>query len=343
MNPQRFIVLFLCVALCSHAFAQTADIDTGLSDLADKLAAQVQGSGKKKVTVIDFTDLNGSSNGELGKYIAEQLNVDLVMGKRDFSVLDRANLKSILAEHKLTATGLIDPDNAKKLGQFAGVDALILGTITPKGQSIKLTAKIITTDTAEIVGAARTEFKLDDTVQNLMTKPSTETNAADIGAGDSDIQTSTPAPPPAIVKKLGDLKVELQSLTIVDNSQYLLTMALSNASKRRNIYVALRGGFTGNAHGSVFDPNGFEFMDSDRDVSGIPSTLLQYPSNGFTEATEVDPGDSITVTVKFHSLQSRTATSGKCNVRLEFLLGYDFNNGFGSCTSHTLGANMDAE
>lgn len=342
MNSQRFIVVFLCIVMCGHAFAQTADIDTGLSDLADKLATQVQGSGKKKVTVIDFTDLEGSSDGELGKYIAEQLNVDLVMGKRDFSVLDRANLKSILAEHKLTATGLIDPDNAKKLGQFAGVDALILGTITPKGQSIKLTAKIITTDTAEIVGAARTEFKMDDTVQNLMTQPSPQTNAAAFGAGDSDSQTA-PAPAPAVVKKLGDLKVELQSLTIVNNSQYLLTMALSNVSKRRNIYVALRGGFTGNAHGSVFDPSGFEFMDSDRDVSGIPSTLLQYPSNGFTEATEIDPGDSITVTLKFHSLQGRTATTGNCDVRLEFLLGYDFNNGFGSCTSHTLGAKIDAE
>jgi len=70
--------------------------------------------GKKKVTVLDFTDLQGGAS-ELGKYIAEQLTVNLVMGKREFSVLDRANLKSILAEHKLTSTGLVDPENAKKL------------------------------------------------------------------------------------------------------------------------------------------------------------------------------------------------------------------------------------
>jgi len=42
------------------------------------------------------------------------------MSKRDFSVLDRANLNSILAEHKLTAKGLVDPENAKKLGMFSG-------------------------------------------------------------------------------------------------------------------------------------------------------------------------------------------------------------------------------
>jgi len=40
----------------------------------------------------------------------------------------------------------VDPDNAKKLGMFAGVDALILGTMVPMNQDVELTAKIITTD-----------------------------------------------------------------------------------------------------------------------------------------------------------------------------------------------------
>src|SRR5215468_7972996 len=101
-------------------------MDNELSVLAEKLAVPIKEHGKKKVTVIDFTDLQGGSS-ELGRYIAEQLTVNLVMAKRDFAVLDRANLKSILAEHKLTASGLVDPENAKKLGMFAGVDALILG------------------------------------------------------------------------------------------------------------------------------------------------------------------------------------------------------------------------
>src|ERR1051326_1481174 len=122
-------------------------MDKELQNLADKLGAAIKEHGGKKVTVLDFTDLQGNSEGELGKYIAEQLTIDLVMSKRDFSVLDRANLKKILAEHKLTATGLVDPENAKKLGMFAGVDAMILGTIVSKNQNISLTAKIITTDT----------------------------------------------------------------------------------------------------------------------------------------------------------------------------------------------------
>src|SRR5689334_739782 len=109
---------------------QAQEIDKELSDLTEKLAVAIKDHGRKKITVLDFTDLDGHTT-ELGRYIAEHLTVNFVIGKREFSVLDRANLKSVLAEHKLTATGLIDPENAKKLGQFAGVDALILGTITP--------------------------------------------------------------------------------------------------------------------------------------------------------------------------------------------------------------------
>src|SRR5262249_15151701 len=137
MRANHVLLALLCILLCNVA-CEAEDMDSELSKLAIKLAPSIKEAGKKKVTVLDFTDLQGGGS-ELGKYIAEQLTVDLVMEKREFSVLDRANLKSILAEHKLTATGLVDPANAKKIGQFAGVDALVLGTITPKGSDITLT------------------------------------------------------------------------------------------------------------------------------------------------------------------------------------------------------------
>jgi len=53
-----------------------------------------------------------------------------------------------------------------------------LGTIIPKGtHTVSLTAKIITTDTAEVSGRARAEFNADDTVQQLESKPVAESNA----------------------------------------------------------------------------------------------------------------------------------------------------------------------
>lgn len=176
-----------------------------------------------------------------------------VIGQHDFSVLDRANLKNILDEHKLTATGLVDPDNAKKLGQFAGVDALILGTMILKPQGISLTAKVVTTDTAEIVGAARTQFRNDDNVKQLLgdvqsggptnsLSGDSKPNAGNNGAGaqnsnqskEEGNQAKEDTSPktediPAVVKNFRDLHVEIEPLRVIDGGrQYLLSMTLSN-------------------------------------------------------------------------------------------------------------------
>jgi TolB-like protein len=326
---RSLVVTVLTIAVCGRAVAEVQDIDKELSDLAERLAIPIKDHGMKKIAVIDFTDLQGQSSGELGKYIAEQLTVNLVMGKREFSILDRANLKSILAEHKLTATGLIDPDTAKKLGMFAGVDALVLGTVIPKSQKVSLTAKIITTETAEIIGAARAEFQLDETVHALISKPNTDTSP---GSSADDAAKVT--------KKLGDLNVGLQSLHILNGREYTLTLTLSNQSQKKPIWVAVRGGMFGNSYPIITGPNGTEFLN--RGVSGIPATL--YQNNGFAEATEIAPGNSIPVTMKFSpSYSSSVPSTGQCTIQMEFLLGYNFGGGFGNCIIKNLVAKMDAE
>jgi len=274
--------------------------------------------------VIDFTDLEGGSS-ELGKYIAEQLTVNLVLAKQDFSVLDRANLKSILAEHKLTATGLIDPDNAKKLGMFAGVDALILGTIIPKGQNINLTAKIITTDTAEIIGAARAGFKKDEAVQELLSKPANKAGGS-TGIFDTDAAK--------VLKSFGDLRIEAQSLKVAQNRQFLLTLLLANQNAKKSIWVALGSDNGGNVKGVITDSEGSEFNCESQSVSGIEATALQ--NNGFFHATEIKPSDSISAIVKFYSRAGRTATPGSARLQLEFLVGSGFNGGFGSAKAFNL-------
>jgi len=324
MKPQRFLAAILCLFLCGNTLAQ--DIDTELSKLADNLSGQIKEQGKKKVTVLDFTDLQGGSS-ELGKYIAEQLTVDLVMDRKDFSVLDRANLKSILAEHKLTATGLVDPDTAKKLGQFAGVDAIILGTITPKDQNIALTAKIITTDTAEIIGAAKAAFKTDSTIQQLQSTAATENNVLSAGGG-ADLSDDKPK----VVKKFGDLCVELQSLKIVNAGWYLLTLNLTNRSASRSLWVALSTTHLGSSVTSLLDPNGNIFGKSMTKGISFAQVHVQYAYGGamqeyFNPAMEIRPGDSATAMIAFSSSEGRSPSPGVCTLQLEFFLGEDFISG----------------
>jgi TolB-like protein len=331
MKSRLIIIFLLSFILCGQAFGEVEEIDKVLSDLASRLAGPVKEQGKKKVAVIDFTDLQGGSS-ELGKYIAEQLTVDLVLVKRDFSVLDRANLKNILAEHKLTATGLVNPDNAKKLGMFAGVDALILGTIVPKSQTVNLTAKIISTDTAEIVGAAKATFKTDESVQQLLSHPAIESKAASAEEAKNES--------PAVVKTFGNLRVELPFLKVLDGKGYLLTMVLSNPSKK-SIWVAVKMQPNGVIPAVIMDSNQTEFEAVYGGVSGVAMSPLDY-QNKFSKATEIGPGDSITATAKFATF-GKTATPGACRLQMEILAGPSFRDGEGAATAHNLVTQIEAK
>jgi TolB-like protein len=262
-------------------------MDTELTKLTEDLAAKVTTNGSKKITVLDLTDLQGGSS-ELGKYIAEQLTVDFVMSKRDFAVLDRANLKSILAEHKLTATGLVDPENAKQLGKFAGVDALIIGNIIPIGSNINLTVKIITTETAEVVGAAKAKFKADDTVQQFLSQPAKTSDSTEVG------QQETPNP----TKQIGNLCVVLNSLTGLNDGTYLLGITFQNKNSKNKIAVAMYHDVCYmppcSLRTSMVAGDGTQFQCNDSGLTGIQSTRFSP-----VPLTEVDSNGEIKASVKF--------------------------------------------
>lgn len=282
----------------SRSFVPAQDMDKELSTLATKLAELTKENAKKKVTVLDFTDLQGGAT-ELGKYIAEELTVNLVMVKKDFSVLDRANLRKILAEHKLTATGLVDPENAKKLGQFAGVDALILGTIIPKGQKVNLTTKIITTDTAEIIAAARAEFQNDDTVQKLSSQAAL---SHDTGATAGATRT-------VASQDFTNLRVNVDKLRILQDGLVTLDLSFQNKSAQNSVAVAF---YHNNCYvepcslrTTLVAANGQSFTCDNSDLQGVRSLQINPDT-----LTEVEPGATVKASITFSSGRlSRKPTS----------------------------------
>lgn len=331
MRTVHLLIAALCFVLLASVRAE--DMDKALSELATKLAKSTQEAGKKKLTVADFLDLQGHAN-ELGRFVAEELTVNLVMAKSNFSVLDRANLKKILAEHKLTATGLVNPENAKKLGQFAGVDALILGTVVARGQKVSVTAKIITTDTAEIVGAAKAEFASDDSIQKLLTKP-TETpkaaNTEDAEEKDDKVKVS---------KTLGDLRVDVKSL-VVAQRDYLMTLELVNLNPKKSLWVAINTDIGTNVKGSIIDESGRTFVTDFREVSGVTTAAEQH--GGFFRATEIPRTDALPVTIRFFSRMGGAATAGTCRLQMEFLTGYNFDGNFGAAKVNNFVAKIKAD
>lgn len=214
--------------------------------LSSALAKSITASGRKTVAVIDFTDLQGNVT-ELGRFLAEEFSIDLLADAKGFEVIDRTHLKSILQEHKLATTGLIDPQTARKLGQVAGVDTLVTGTIIPLGDSVKLTAKALDTNTAKMLGASTADIPRTRAIEELLQR----------GIGGAPVEGSGRGTPPLIAERktaqklyAGDFVIELQSCNM-SGMRVICRLLITNAgagARRATLGATVGGGGSGVFH-----------------------------------------------------------------------------------------------
>jgi TolB-like protein len=161
-------MLFICLSLFSLSDVYpSTDFEKEIDQLSNKIAEKIAAAGKKKIAVVDFTDIDGSIT-ELGRFTAEEFSTSLAGSKKEFIVIDRFHLKTILKEHKLSSTGLIDQNTARQLGKLAGVDALVTGTLTPLGESVRINVKVLDIETAAVIDAKRGNIAMTDAIKSLL-------------------------------------------------------------------------------------------------------------------------------------------------------------------------------
>lgn len=157
------LMLVLCVLLTAPAFA----FEDQVEELARQIAAEAE--GKQSIAVVDFTDLQGNVF-ELGRFLAEELSVALAKSDQNFELVDRTHLASIIREHKLSQTGLIDPQTAREVGKIVGVEALVTGTLTQIGENVRVVVKLLDTESARVIGSGATMIPMTGAIETLAQK-----------------------------------------------------------------------------------------------------------------------------------------------------------------------------
>ena len=161
----HIVLLVLATVLFAPSFCAGQEV----KDLSPQLSNAITKSGRKTVAVVDFTDLQGCVT-EFGRFLAEEFSVALANGSGGFEVIDRTHLKTLLQEHKLAATGIIDPQTARKVGEIAGVQALVAGTVTPFGDSVRLSVKVLDAETAKVIGGVTGDMSRNKAIDELLKK-----------------------------------------------------------------------------------------------------------------------------------------------------------------------------
>jgi len=149
--------------------AQMSRAKAPMERLARSMAEKVVASGIRTVAVVDFTDLQGNVT-ELGKLIAEGFLAALINSDKGLAVVDKSRFEGILKAHKLTASGITDPNAAKKLGKVASVDAIVTGTVIPFGNTVRTSAKLLLTQTGKVICAYRENIPKPKAIKELLAK-----------------------------------------------------------------------------------------------------------------------------------------------------------------------------
>ncbi|MCI5137554.1 MAG: hypothetical protein D3922_03870 [Candidatus Electrothrix sp. AR1] len=160
-----FFAVITMLLLPIPSWGYEKEIDTLSTAMAEKIAK----AGKGTVAVVDFTDLDGNVT-QLGRFIAEELSGALAEKGQGFEVVNRSNLKLILKEHKLFEKGVIDGKAAMRLGEIAGVQALVTGTITPFTENVRLSVSVLDINTAKIIENKRENIPRTTDINELLGK-----------------------------------------------------------------------------------------------------------------------------------------------------------------------------
>ncbi len=205
--------------------AQDQDYETQMKRTVSDVAAAIKKAGKKKVATVDFADLQGNVS-ELGRFLSEEMSVGLVLAQdSSFKVVDRTHLKRIMDEHKLTMSGLLDPENTKKLGQFSGADALIFGTYTDLINDLVLSVKIVSTESAQVEGAARVKILKSPDMRKLLSEEiATEEDK------EQDPKTKKDRSKSRLSQEFDRMRVTLQSLRTTEDGEIVAMLIITNTT-----------------------------------------------------------------------------------------------------------------
>jgi hypothetical protein len=196
------ILSFLLVAVPSWAQKSLSD---GVDELAAKLAKSY-GDGKRgKVAIVPLRELGGGEN-LLGTYIAETLtNRFFDLGYRE--IVERQMLDRALHELKLSLTGMIDTDSAKKIGKFLHADLVVGGTMTDLGGEVSVNCRMFGVETGQVVAVATTKIVKEDTVKSMWSKGTTAAG----GSGGNGSPGAEPEPAGESVQEAYGISFRLKS------------------------------------------------------------------------------------------------------------------------------------
>jgi TolB-like protein len=161
--------LLLFILVLGTASFGASNLESSVAEIGKSISQSMLKEGKKKIAIIEFSDLNDNVN-DLGRFLAEELINELLKNKKDkgYEIVERRQLNKVLKQLKLSSSGLLEPKSMKEVGKVLNVDSIVTGSLTDLGNDIKVNARIISVESAKIIATASTKIPKVGSVAKLM-------------------------------------------------------------------------------------------------------------------------------------------------------------------------------
>lgn len=143
------------------------EFEKALDDLAAQLTDPLPSRGKIIIGVTDFWDLNGRISG-LGRHAGEEMATRLFRITGRVRVIESRLLNEVVRELCFNQADLFDQAQNQRLGKFLGAEAVLVGTLTDLGESVRVNARLISTETRDSLAAGSVTIAKDTRVTKLM-------------------------------------------------------------------------------------------------------------------------------------------------------------------------------
>ena len=137
-----------------------------VNELINNLTGDIPEGKKPTIAITNFAPISISPT-SLEQFLSEEFITRMILTQR-FRVVERSQIQKVMDELKLSVSDLVDPNQSAKVGKLLGADYLLVGSVTDEKFGLKVNARIINTETAEVLKASSTTIVKDPMVKNLL-------------------------------------------------------------------------------------------------------------------------------------------------------------------------------
>jgi TolB-like protein len=141
---------------------------TGLASVteaAGRAVDAIQASRAKRVAILEVRSLDGGRT-MLGRFLAEEITT-ATQRAGGVTVVERRLIDEMMSEGKFAETGLLDDRTAAEIGGKLGADAVLAGTLTEFGDSLRFNLRVIQAKSGQVAAAEQATLVLDAPLKKL--------------------------------------------------------------------------------------------------------------------------------------------------------------------------------